>query len=151
MTVTPYNPHEQEGGLDPVNQALTGIASALAHLNTNKADRSEVLSLQSANRKLEAKCAELESQMHFMHHGREYWTVQALVSDIGVTASAQEKRDAGTQLSQLSIEMGIPKTMRPDDRFPKGVGAYHPFVIKRFCELQELQMPLPVKYAKDPR
>ena len=149
MTVTPYNP--EEGGLDPVNQALTGIASALAHLNTNKADRSEVLSLQSANRKLEAKCAELESQMHFLHHGREYWTVQALVSAIGVTAGKQEKQDAGSHLTRLSTEMGIPKIMRPDDRFPKGVGTYHPFVIKRFCEMHEIAMPLPIKFAKDPR
>ena len=112
--------------------------NALRHLADTKADKREV------------SLADLEP-LHFVHHNREYLTVVALEGHTKASFSTAERKKAGNELTALSVEMQIPKQMRKDDRFPKGVGSYHPFVCRQWCENRGWPLPPILKFAEDPR
>lgn len=136
---------------DPMQALALAQTNALQHLSETKADKAEVAELRTANRQLEEHCAYLQAEMHYLHHQRDYWSVQALLDAVGETASSQEKKKLGNILTDLSKEMGIPKDWRKDDRFKKGLGVYHPFVCKEFCRRMSVPAPPAIKIAKDPR
>lgn len=129
---------------DPMQALVVAQTNALRHLADTKADKREVV-------RLEAQVADLESQLHFVHHNREYLTVVALEGHTKASFSTAERKKAGNELTALSVEMQIPKQMRKDDRFPKGVGSYHPFVCRQWCENRGWPLPPILKFAEDPR
>ena len=130
---------------DPVFQALfVAQNNALAKLAESKADKREVV-------RLEAQVADLESQLHFVQHNREYLTVVAFEGHTKASFSSDDRQRVGQQLSALSREMQIPKQMRKDDRFPRGVGSYHPYVCRQWCVERGWPLPPILKFAEDPR
>ena len=136
---------------DPAQALMVAQTNYLQHLDKVKADKKEVDELRVANRRLEEYCSHLQAEMHQIHHQRSYWSVQALLDAVGQRASSTEKQRLGNQLTALSKELGIPKDRRPDDRFPKGLGVYHPFVCKEFCKRTSTPAPPAIEHAQDPR
>ena len=55
---------------DPMQALVVAQNNALEHLARTKADKREVV-------RLEAQVADLESQLHFVQHNRDYLTVVA--------------------------------------------------------------------------
>ena len=137
--------------LNPLENAFSSISGALAFLDEKKADKAEVLKLQQENRVLEAECAKLHQSMQLLNHQRSYLSVQALMVALYVEWETEEKKAIGKELTKLSQELGIPKQWRPDDRFPKGLGVYHPFVCHQFCEKNEFPIPPVLHLVVDPR
>ncbi len=153
---------EDDGRANPMQKLALAQSDALEWLSQTKADKKEVADLRAANRQLEdelrvahrqleEQCAHVQAQMHQVHHQRSYWSVQALLNEVGQEANSEEKKALGRQLTQLSEELGIPKEWRPDDRWKKGLGVYHPFVWKEFCKRTNTPPPPAIKLAKDPR
>jgi hypothetical protein len=136
--------HGDDDSEDPMQALAVAQTKALQHLADTKADKREVV-------RLEAQVADLENQLHFVHHNREYLTVVALQGQTNATFSSEERKKVGLALTALSQEMKIPKQMRKDDRFPKGVGTYHPYVCRQWCVERGWPLPPILKFAKDPR
>ena len=129
---------------DPMEALTVAHTHALRYLAETKADKREVA-------RLEAQVADLESQLHFVQHNREYLTVVALEGHTKASFSSDDRQRVGQQLSALSREMQIPKQMRKDDRFPRGVGSYHPYVCRQWCVERGWPLPPILKFAEDPR
>ena len=92
---------------------LVAQTNALQHLAQTKADKREVV-------RLEAR-ADLESHASFRS---KQSSVVAFEGHTKASFSSDDRQKVGQQLSALSREMQIPKQMRKDDRFPRGVGSY---------------------------
>ena len=75
----------------------------------------------------------------------------ALEGHTKASFSSDDRQRVGQQLSALSREMQIPKQMRKDDRFPRGVGSYHPYVCRQWCVERGWPLPPILKFAEDPR
>ena len=135
---------------DPMQALALAQSNALQFLSETKADKKEVAELRVANRQLKEQVAHQQAQIHQLHHNRDYYTVQALLSAVGEEASTTEKQAIGVELTRLSKELGIDKGTRPDDRFGS-IGTYHPFVCKVYCERTSTPPPPAIKFSKDPR
>lgn len=136
--------HNDDYAEDPMQALAVAQTKALQHLADTKADKREV-------RRLEAQVAELTGELHFMHYHRDYLTVVALEGYTNASFDEKERNLVGRQLTKLSEDMFIPKQMRKDDRWRKGVGSYHPYVCRQWCVERGWPLPLILEFVKDPR
>jgi hypothetical protein len=116
----------------------------IAELDAVKADRREV-------RTLEADVASLHRRVQTMEVATDHFTVVVLEKAIGLQLNHKERQNAGADLSSLSRRLGIPKIQVPHPAFEDGVGAYHPYVCRVYCENRGWPMPLVLVHAQDPR